>query len=98
MSTFSGQVLLFDKFILIKYDNNKIQYHKQKLLNMENEMNCYRCDREIPNGTDYFCLTSSVEHIDDSRGVGIIEVSHAESLIILCPICGNRFDSRALIE
>ena len=45
---------------------------------------CFKCEREIKQGTTYLCISLTVER-EIKR---IIDVSHADSLIIRCKGCG----------
>ena len=45
---------------------------------------CFKCESEIKQGTSYLCISLTVE----SEVKRIIDVSHADSLIIRCKECG----------
>ena len=64
----------------------------------QSEMICYRCDRQIPTGRAFLCISKSIEQIEHQGEKDIVQVIEAEVLITLCPSCGNRFDSDKLIE
>ena len=45
---------------------------------------CFKCECEIIQGTTYLCISLT----EESETKGIINVSHANSLVIRCEECG----------
>ncbi len=59
---------------------------------------CDFCEKRIPFGAAYVCITKNIEQYDmdavedDTK----VDVIHSEALVTMCGKCGNAFDDELL--